>query len=192
MTKDKSLNIYQKLIEVRKRVTYLQKDASGYNYKYADEDSILSAIRPEIDRLALFLEFEMSELTPVNDKIVQATFVFTWVNAEKPDERIEKRLSLQCPLGDTQKIGGLCTYANRYFLYKFFNVPTGELGPDSRTTISRDQLNVIETLINGYDDIRKLMITRLGDLSKLTVDRFEPTVQWIEREVAKKEASNEG
>ena len=183
----KELNIYQKLVEVRKQVEYVQKSAKGYNFKYCDENSILSAIRPEMDKLGIILELDMLEPTQINDKICQVGFVFTWINADAPSEQIEKKLYLQGPIGDVQKMGGLLTYANRFFLYKYFNVPTGEMDPDSRAVgLTSEQMSYLEREINGDVELRKKMLdwAQAKDFSELKAEQFET----IKRAVAKHKA----
>jgi len=196
MSKEKKqeLNIYQKLVEVRKHVEYVQKSSKGYNFKYANEDAILSAIRPAMDELGLILEFEMLEPKPISEKVCQVGFVFTWINAENPSERIEKKMFLQGPIGDVQKMGGLMTYSNRFFLYKFFNVPTGDLDPDARQgTISVQQLAYLEKEINGDTDLREKMLNwcQATDFSQIQPHQYPTIMQTIAKHKADKEANNE-
>ena len=49
------LNIYEKLAKIRKNVEVLQKNASGYGYKYVSEDLILEKITGLMDRYGLSL-----------------------------------------------------------------------------------------------------------------------------------------
>ena len=191
MTKqEKQLNIYEKLIEVRKKVLYLQKDSKAYNFKYANEDSILSAIRPSMDELGLFLEFEMTSLSQISDKTCQAEFTFTWVNASNPKEKTSSKMFLQTVTGDTQKIGGLATYANRYFLYKYFNVPTGDLDPDARSELcSAKQISAIEAAINGDKALRDGMLKFLNvkEFAAIPADQYGTVIDTITK---KKRAQN--
>lgn len=39
------MNIYQKLARIRKQVEVIQKNKSGYGYKYVSEDEILAKSR---------------------------------------------------------------------------------------------------------------------------------------------------
>lgn len=186
---EKKLNIYQKLVEVRKNVEYVQKSSKGYNFSYANEDAILSAIRPVMDELGLVLEFEMLEPQQVNEKICQVGFVFTWVNAENPEERIEKKMYLQSPVGDVQKMGGLCTYSTRFFLYKYFNVPTGEMDPDARGgKINVQQLAHIEKEINGDLELRNRMLrwAQASDFSQIQAHQYETILKSVEHHKAEK------
>jgi hypothetical protein len=139
---EKNLNIYQKLVQVRKEVKYVQKSGNGYNFQYATEPQILGAIRSKMDELNLFLEVNMDALEPVVCMVIQnkalckvdglkATFSFTWTNGDQPDQTITKKMIMQDIEQGIETVGGLLTYANRYFLYKFFSVPTDKDDPDA-------------------------------------------------------------
>lgn len=140
---DAKKNIYQKLLEIRKKVEYVQKNGQGFGFNYATESQILCAIRPEMDRQGIFLEQETVSLESVmtrsknkqgewlNIPGLKATYKFTWIDADNPEERIEKIMILQDEGDSIDTVGSLLTYSNRYFLYKFFSVPTDKMDPDS-------------------------------------------------------------
>ena len=134
------LNLYQKLVEIRKAVVYMQKDAQGFKYRYATEGALLEKIRPIMDKLGVFLEVDMPEVTGQKGEYLKATLRFIWVNADNPAERLEKTVVLM-DAGDidVKKVGGLMTYGVKYFLYKFFNVETGN-DPDE----NQEEKEVVE------------------------------------------------
>lgn len=193
---DKKLNLYQKLIQVRKEVVYLQKSAAGFNFKYATEGQLLASIRPKMDELGVFLEMDMISLTAVEctfmkDKQqvavngLKAEFEFKWVNAENPNETIVKKLILQEQESCIETVGSLMTYANRYFLYKFFSVATDKDDPDtfenknkkkenvptareSRKveTISPEEAQEIENMLIDFPEQRKNMLIYFTNQTK--------------------------
>lgn len=132
------MNIYQKLIEVRKEVPYLQKESKGYQYNYCGSSQVLSAVRSKMDELGLLLVprvlsyrlFLKSEIDS-KEHLTEIEIEFTWINAEKPDETIT------CPwygqgLDTGEKgVGKALTYAEKYFILKFFNIATDKDDPDS-------------------------------------------------------------
>lgn len=142
------MNIYQKLIEVRKEVDFLQKDTQGYQYKYVSGTSLLSAIRPKMDELGLFLKTNIVEYKQErfqwqgkDQKGIEKTFIqfvttikmeMTWVNAEKLDEEIKTHWASSGEDEDPAKANGKAhTYGERYYGLKFFNVPTDNEDPDA-------------------------------------------------------------
>lgn len=133
------LNIYQKLIEVRKSVPYLKKENSGYQFKYVSSSQTLGALREAMDTQGLMLIPKVtnkeirdhSTRKGDHEYFTAIDIEFTWVNAEAPSETIV------CPwygqgLDDGEKgVGKALTYAEKFFLLKFFNIATDKDDPDS-------------------------------------------------------------
>jgi hypothetical protein len=133
------MNLYQKLIEVRKTCTFLKKDTQGFQFKYVSSSQILGALRDKMDELGLLLVptvtgIKISDHTTAKDKheyFTELNMKFTWVNAEKPDEIIQCDWYAQ-GLDDGEKgPGKAVTYAEKFFLLKFFNIPTDKSDPDA-------------------------------------------------------------
>ena len=148
------LNIYEKLAKIRKNVEVLQKNASGYGYKYVSEDVILEKITGLMDRYGLslipsivqgstnvhpyhYVETKAKKDGNTYDKqsneiLVSADMVWTWVNNQTPEERIEVPWMLVGQQADaSQAFGSGLSYASRYFLLKYFNCATTEDDPDN-------------------------------------------------------------
>lgn len=151
MSKETEMNLYQKLAEVRKAAAVIQKNKSGYGYKYVSDDEILAKITGKMDKLGISL---IPSVTPetisvcpytyykdkkdkdkqetVNEILVSADMAYTWVNNEHPEERIVVPWNLVGQQSDaSQAYGSGLTYSMRYFLLKFFNVATPESDPDA-------------------------------------------------------------
>lgn len=136
-------NIYQKLVNVRKEVTGLAKDSttkSSGQFKYVSSNNILSNLRPLMDEQGLLLECRILSHNLLdkwrgaagqNEHLTELTVEFVWVNSDNPEEKIV------CPwygqgLDTGEKgVGKALTYAEKYFLLKFFNIPTDEDDPDA-------------------------------------------------------------
>jgi hypothetical protein len=133
------MNIYQKLIEVRKSVPYLKKDNSGFQFKYVSSSQTLGSLREAMDAQGLLLIPRVIS-TEVRDHTTRKgdheyfsifTMTFTWVNADVPEETIECSWTGH-GLDDAEKgAGKAMTYAEKYFLLKFFNIATDKDDPDS-------------------------------------------------------------
>lgn len=133
------MNIFSKLIEVRKSVPYLKKDNAGYQFRFVSSSQTLGALRESMDvnRLLLIpriLRHEIRDHTTQKGNHEYFTILdmeFTWVNAENPDETITCPWQ-GCGLDDGEKgTGKAVTYAEKYFLLKFFNIATDKDDPDS-------------------------------------------------------------
>jgi hypothetical protein len=133
------MNIFQKLIEVRKTCPYLKKDKDGFQFKYVSSSQALGALRGAMDEQGLLLipqikGYEVKDHTTKKGEHEYFTvlpMVFTWVNAENPEEKIECAWNGQGLDSGEKGIGKAVTYAEKYFLLKFFNVATDKLDPDA-------------------------------------------------------------
>lgn len=143
MDDPKTMSIYEKLLEVRKSVPYLKKEAEGHNCKYVKGSQVLGALREKLDELGLLLKPEIISTTHQEVKyittrqegktetLVKIEMLFTWYNVHKPEEKIECRWASMGQNERDKAIGAAMTYAERYFLLKFFMIATDDLDPDA-------------------------------------------------------------
>ena len=149
-----ALNIYQKLAKIRKPVEILQKNKSGYGYKYVTEDVILSKITGLMNKLGVSLipsiKYGTTEVTPysylktkstqkgdiyeehVNEILVKCDMEWQWVNNENPEDRVVVPWAMVGQQSDaSQAFGSGLSYSSRYFLLKYFNAATSDDDPDN-------------------------------------------------------------
>ena len=135
------LNIHQKLIAIRKAAPYLKQDTKGYNYTYASGTTVLGHLKSKMDELSVLLvpsiiEFE-ARLMPIKEKgtitekpTVVCKMLMTWIDADNPKDFLEVPWSCFGTQDDISKaFGSALTYAERYFLLKFFSIPTDKDDP---------------------------------------------------------------
>ena len=133
------MNIYEKLIEVRKAVPYLQKEAKGHQYNYVSSSQVLSAVRRRMDEVGLMLLPTITKTNVIAENDGKRTTYFTelwidfaWVNAEKPDETVKSSWYGQgIDIAGEKGVGKALTYAEKYYLLKTFNIATDKDDPDS-------------------------------------------------------------
>lgn len=156
MPQTTNLNLHQKLLKIANMAGVLQKNKSGFNYTYTTEDEIQAKITAGMQKYGvnLYPSIEQGSLTvtpysykkvkskkvdgkiveyevPVNEVIVSAEVIYTWVNAENPDEKIENRWAYIGQMEDaSQAFGSGATYGNRYYLLKALQLATTEDDPD--------------------------------------------------------------
>lgn len=148
-TKKPKMNIYQKLVEIRKEVKHLQKDKEGYGYNYTSGSKVLSSIRDKMDELGVLLSPEIIEqgkeqtLVKVWDKrasamvekvewVVELKMNYTWINAENPDDKYVVPFPAFGQQPDPgQALGTALTYSERYLILKEFQIATDDLDPDA-------------------------------------------------------------
>lgn len=177
------LNIYQKLAKIRKQVEVIQKNKSGYGYKYVSEDEILAKISVFMDKYGLSLipsivggtmgvepyTYKKTKSTSKgdiyeeinNEVLVGADMVWTWVNNNNPEERVEVGWALVGQQGDaSQAFGSGLTYSSRYFMLKYFNVATPDADPDhfrgkQRAAELAEDKMIAEQIIQNVDETIK-------------------------------------
>ncbi len=143
------MNLYQKLVEIRKCVPYLQKENQGEQYKYVSSSQVLGNVKAKLDELGVLLipavkghSVTVSSIEFFNEKgqvskrtntyFTELDMFMVWINAEKPDEKIECLWYGQgIDIAGEKGVGKALTYAEKYFMLKFFNIPTDKDDPDA-------------------------------------------------------------
>lgn len=201
------MNIYQKLIEVRKAVPFLQKDASGGQYKYNSSSQVIAAVRAKLDEMGLLLITELvshnllSETIEFMDKekpkktttyFTEVDLVMTWVNAEKPEEQIKIPWYAQgVDIAGEKGVGKALTYGEKTFMLKQFNIATDQMDVDAfqqrmEKSVGRITSNAISQLKSawigaGYN-IQKLA-PRIKDMFNCSINDL--TEQQVDELLAK-------
>lgn len=136
------MNLIEKLFEIQKTCVYLQKNAQGYQYKYASGTDVIAPIRVKMDELGVMLiprvtsgRAERGEA--VDDKgkakiqfFTQVDIDFVWMDVTNPADTLIVPWYAQGVDPAEKGVGKAWTYAERYFLLKFFHIPTDNDDPD--------------------------------------------------------------
>lgn len=199
---EQSLTILQKLARIRKQVEVMQKNRSGYNYKYVTDDELLAKITGLMDKYGLSLipsvtpgtlSHELYHYTKTktknnqpyeehcNEVIVRADMSFTWFNNADMNEKVTVPWCLIGQQVDSsQAFGSGLTYAMRYFLLKFFNIATPEDDPDNwrskqrAAELAEDKM-IAEQIIKTLDEEIKAFLSahpKDGDQVKALVGKY--------------------
>ena len=147
-----TLNLYQKIVQVRKAVNGLTKDKEGHGYDYVTGNQILRAVKEEMNNQNLLLvpsafsgawetySYKTSAGKEKTDFVVQGPMKYTWVNGDNPEETLEVDWYYYGQQDDPSKaFGSALTYSERYFWLKMLGLPTDEDDPDGRDTGGRSQ-----------------------------------------------------
>lgn len=179
MSKDETkLNLFEKLAKIRKSVGALQKNKSGYGYKYTTEDEILVRVTAGMDKygvsLVPMIKPGTGKVVPYQyvDKkgkdayeiIVSADMIFRWVNDENPQEFLDVDWMLVGQQNDAaQAMGAGLTYTNRYFLLKYFQIATVEDDPDKWRSKKQSAMEIEE-----QEEVKKAIV-EITDLAKARI-----------------------
>lgn len=143
-------NIYQKLLRIQAHVESFVKNKKAFNYSYVDGNQVLNEIRPLMNSAGLLLKQEVLSLSNerydyTTSKGVAKTEVlsslgmrFTWIDTITGEK--DENLFFANGMNDFDKgVGSALTYGERYFLLKYFHIPTDQ---DDVDAINRDVHNV--------------------------------------------------
>ncbi|MDW4264048.1 ERF family protein [Staphylococcus saprophyticus] len=180
------LNLYQKIADVKANIDGFTKDKKSYNYSYVSGSQVLHRIREKMLEHNLLLfpytaneTCEQIEVTRFNKKankevtttefLVKLKMIYTWINADNPQEKQIVDFWATGQQDDPAKAYGTAlTYAERYFLMKFFNIPTDEDDADAKEKqdkYSKVDPKNIETLNNEITMFSELMKSLNKDVS---------------------------
>jgi len=138
---NKTKGLYPKLLELQRSIKGLAKNEKAYGYDYVSGSKLLFFVRPLMDDLGLLLlpstkafssqivktqEASTKNGKPVPEKyenLVTITKTFTWVDAETGEKESFDFTAQGCNNWD-KGAGSAETYAERYFLLKFFHIAT--------------------------------------------------------------------
>lgn len=132
-----NLNIYQKLHKIQEAIIGLEKDKSAFGYKYVTGDKVISNIKPLMNKYGLLLKQEIISIDNVrqdyknkkdelkNEMLTKAMMRFTWVDIDT-GEKDENLFGANGQNGWDKGVGSALTYAERYFLLKYFHIATDE------------------------------------------------------------------
>ncbi|MEL3710581.1 ERF family protein [Staphylococcus borealis] len=173
------LNLFQKIADVKANIDGFTKDTKGYNYSYVSGSQVLHRIRNKMIEHNLLLVPKTSEenykqinVTRFNKKagreittsefIVEMKLTYVWINADKPEEQFEVTFYAVGQQDDVSKAHGTAlTYAERYFLMKFFNIPTDEDDADAKqkqekyNKVSSKTVGVLKQEVFDFVDLMK-------------------------------------
>jgi len=159
---EKPLNLHQKLLEVKKQVQYLQKtsiaDVKKYTYNYVGGSQLLHKVNEGLNKYGVILKTEVLSQETIqveSDFLYKVEMLMTWINVENPADREACAWFGSGFNGKEKGYGSALTYAERYFMLKFFNIPTDELDPDS-----------FDSLFQGNNGKTEKKAPKIADLEK--------------------------
>jgi len=133
------LNIYQKLQQIQTQTGSISRTELNkfQNYRYFTEQQALKILKPLLAEHKLTLTFsdnptDFQQTKPEKEWVIRYAKQAILTNSEKPEEQLSFHFWALGANSDPAKAKGCAeTYAIKYFLTKFFLIPTtDELDPD--------------------------------------------------------------
>lgn len=132
----KTLNIYQRINEVRREVEYIKKDAKVQGYKAVTHDAVTSAIRASLVKHGVLIvpklinsEFkETGSITSsgTNWMMYRGWYNVEVVNCDEPSDKVEVPTEAHALDTGDKAPGKATSYATKYVMLKLFSIETGE------------------------------------------------------------------
>lgn len=140
-TNKEKLNLYQKLLQIQISVMGLKKDKKSNTYEYVTGTKVFEHIKPLMNQYGLILKQEIVSIEneridyktgvgtqyekPKSEILTKAMMRFTWIDTES-GEKDENMFGANGQNDWEKGLGSALTYAERYFLLKFFHIATDE------------------------------------------------------------------
>lgn len=135
------MNLYQKLLEIQKQVDTIIKDGKNTSDKYdfASDENVLDIFRPLMDtnNLLLIPKMESAKLTEGVTRsgtarfMTEINFNMVWVDVDSGETLEVPWYAQGVDLAGEKGVGKAASYAEKYFLLKFFHVATKKDDPDN-------------------------------------------------------------
>lgn len=159
------LNLYQRIVEIRKKVDYIQKTKSvstgGGSYKAVTHDDVTGILREHMNTFGIVCVPTLVK-SCANDRVgdakqyrYDATYSFDFVNADKPEEKLTIAIESHAMDNADKAPGKALSYAKKYALLKLFEIETGEDEESRYSTEEFDVTGYIE-LIKSAKDMTEL------------------------------------
>lgn len=142
--KNAKMSLAQKLLEMQKRVDKVVKDGKNTSDKYdfASDENVLDTFRPIMDELGLLLIpkvtnavlHEGTTRSGTSRFMTEMFFEMTWLDVESGVTMPIPWYAQGVDLAGEKGVGKAATYAEKYFLLKFFHVSTKKDDPDNGKT----------------------------------------------------------
>lgn len=156
------INLYKKLHIIQQSICALDKDKNAMNYRYVGGNKILNHIKPLMDEHSLLLsqevlsidnerqdyqvhDYRTNQVKNKSEILSKVMMKFTWIDVESGE-------TLECMFGANGQnnwekgLGSALTYAERYFLLKFFHIETDRDDIDNPHRKANDQVKEDETV----------------------------------------------
>ena len=189
-------NIYQKLLIIQQKINGLGKDKATYNYKYVTGDKVLGEIKPLMNELGLLLKQEVLSIEntrqdyQLTDKagnvrnkseiLSKVMMKFTWVDSDT-GEKDENLFGANGQNDWDKGCGSAYTYAERYFLLKYFNIATDEddIDKSERKDDTKGVITKAPTRIKEDTEAQRVANMQGVKVSEITLEEHKTVINSI-------------
>lgn len=183
------LNIYQRINEVKKEVSYVKKDAKIQGYTAVTHDQVTAVLREAMVEHGIITKQSLLKSTfePTGDEtgkgskwmLYTGVYEISFINVDDPESIFPILVESQAlDLGDKAS-GKAMSYAMKYALLKTFSLETGENEEsrqddfrqkrEDKQLISEDDVIKLQQLIEetGSDESKFLSVFKIDSLEEM-------------------------
>ena len=190
--KESTMNLFQKLLEIQKRVVGLGKDSKSFGYQYVSGSKVLEHIKPLMNEMGIILKQEVLDIENTrqdyttksgskSEILTKATMRFTWIDCATGEK--DENMFAANGQNDWEKgLGSALTYAERYFLLKYFHISTDEDDIDNPSrkpeTVSKPTANVshsTKATISDLSKVKEMLSKDKEGTIKILEEKYELT-----------------
>lgn len=186
------MSLFQKLLEIQKRVVGLGKDSKSFGYQYVSGSKVLEHIKPLMNELGIILKQEVLDIENTrqdyttknglkSEILTKASMRFTWVDCET-GEKDENYFAANGQNDWEKGLGSALTYAERYFLLKYFHISTDEDDIDNPNrkpeVVSKPTANVshsTKATISDLSKVKEMLSKDKEGTVKILEEKYELT-----------------
>lgn len=185
---ENKMNLFQKLLEIQKTVVGLGKDSKSFGYQYVSGSKVLEHIKPMMNDLGIILKQEVLDIENTrqdyttknglkSEILTKARMMFTWIDCET-GERDENYFAANGQNDWEKGLGSALTYAERYFLLKYFHISTDE---DDIDNPNRKPVEVTKPTASTGNTSKKPTISDMDAVKKALASNREGTIKMLEK-----------
>ena len=170
------MSLYSKLLDIQIRVDGIIKDGKNQSDKndFASDENVLNAFRPLMNERGLLLiprtlsgsVHEGVTKSGTARYLTELRMEMLWHDVESGEELCVPWYAQGVDLAGEKGVGKAETYAEKYFLLKFFHVPTKKDDPDAdpRTAGGEKKIGGTQAARENREYYTRAITQMLGDL----------------------------
>lgn len=181
------MSLYKKLLEVQKKVIGLGKDKKSFGYDYVTGSKVLEHIKPILNEHGILLKQEVVSVEKEridykaksgekSEMLYSVYQKFTWIDTDTGEK--DENTFFSSGMNDWEKgLGSALTYAERYFLLKYFHIATDEDDIDNTERKNNDLVNL--ELKKEELKISQIQIDNIVELMEKTKSDLKGFLQYF-------------
>ena len=210
------MSLYKKLLEVQKKVIGLGKDKKSFGYDYVTGSKVLEHIKPILNEHGILLKQEVVSVEKEridykaksgekSEMLYSVYQKFTWIDTDTGEK--DENTFFSSGMNDWEKgLGSALTYAERYFLLKYFHIATDEDDIDNTERknnelvnldpiikeLKKEELKISEKQIDSIVELMEktksdlkgfLQYFKIKEISEMTAKQAEEGIKMLEKKI---------